>query len=239
MGQESILLRRNHKSARSDLNEEYLVKTIDKEVEHGWVLPLTIDSIRHIKNAGVVPLGVAEQCSINKKIKRYTKRHITHDCSFPGPLGLFMNSRVPKDTLQPCFYGFCLLRILHMIADMHIILPAKHIPIGKTDPNDAYRRVHANIQIAVTCIAIVGKLAFLCLRLPFGTTPAPEEYTTIGEEEIDLGNDLLAYTSWDSTDLQSPHRHLLTRKDYLPVSDPLAKADELAVNIEARETSID
>ena len=57
-------------------------------MEHGWALPLTIDSIRHIKDVGVVPLGVAKKFSINKKEEHYTKILITHDCSFPGPSGL-------------------------------------------------------------------------------------------------------------------------------------------------------
>ena len=39
--------------------------------------------------------------------------------------------------------------------------------------------------------------------------------------------------------LQSPHRHLLPRQDYLPPSDPLVKADQLAVNIEAKEALTD
>ena len=74
-----MLLRGNHKSARSALNAAALKKVIDKEVKHGWVLPLTIDSLRHIKNAGVVPLGVAEQLSIDEKGERYTKIRVTHD----------------------------------------------------------------------------------------------------------------------------------------------------------------
>ena len=157
-------------------------------------MSLTIYSIHHIKNLGVVPLGVAEKFSINKKGEHYSKRCVTHNCSFQVPSGLSVNNQVLKETLQTCFYGFCFLRILHIIAAMCIKCPSKRILIGKTDLDVAYQRVHANAQIASTCIAIVGKLAFLCLCLTFGTTPAPEEYTTISEESIDLGNDLLVDT---------------------------------------------
>ena len=229
-----MLLRVNHKLARSALNAEALGESIDKEVERGWALPLTIDSLPRIKNAGVVPLGVAEQFSIDKKVECYTKSLVTHNFSLPGSLGLFVNNRVLKDILQPCFYVFCLLRILRMISAMRIKYPSKIILIGKTDPDAAYRRVHANAQIAAACIVIVGKIAFLYLRLPFGTTPAPEKYTTISEAAIDLGNDIIADTSWDATNLQSPHQHLLPREDYLPSSYPLVKADQLTVNIEAK-----
>ena len=50
-----------------------------KEVEHGWALPLTIDSVRHIKNSVVVALGSVEKVSVNDKGERYKKRHVTHD----------------------------------------------------------------------------------------------------------------------------------------------------------------
>ena len=41
------------------------------------------------------------------------------------------------------------------------------------------------------------KILFICLHLTFGATPAPEEYNTISEAEICLGNDTLADTEWD------------------------------------------
>ena len=85
----------------------------------------------------------------------------------------------------------------------------KKILIGKIDLDAAYRRIHESAKTASTCIAIVNKLAFLCLRLPFGTTPAPAEYTTLSEAAIDLGNNLLQDQSWDTDDLNSPHQYFL------------------------------
>ena len=67
----------------------------------------------------------------------------------------------------------------------------KRILIGKSDLDAAYRRIHANTKTASTCIEIFDELDFICLRLPFGTTPAPAEYTTISEAAIDLGNNRL------------------------------------------------
>ena len=49
------------------INAADLERAIDKEVEHGWSFPPTIDSIRHIKKLVVVLLGLAEQFLINKK----------------------------------------------------------------------------------------------------------------------------------------------------------------------------
>ena len=84
----AMILRGNHKSSQSVLNAAALNKAISKEIDHGWALPFTIESLQRIKNAGVVPLGVAEQFSINEKGERYVKIRVTHDCSFPGPSGL-------------------------------------------------------------------------------------------------------------------------------------------------------
>ena len=95
------------------------------------------------------------------------------------------------------------------------------------------------MKTASTCIAIVEKLAFLCLRLPFGTTPAPVEYTTISEVAIDLGNDLPQDQSWDTDDLNSPHRSLLSPEENHQSTRHLAKADPLAVEIIATEASMD
>ena len=59
-----------------------------KEAEHGWTLPLTIDSVRHINNAGAIPLRISEKISANDKGERYEKMRVTHDWYFPGTPGL-------------------------------------------------------------------------------------------------------------------------------------------------------
>ena len=60
----SMILRGNHKSPQSVLNAAALNKVISKEIDHGWALTLTIESLQRIKILGVVPLGIAEQFSI-------------------------------------------------------------------------------------------------------------------------------------------------------------------------------
>ena len=116
--------------------------------------------------------------------------------------------------------------------------PTKRIIVGKTDLDAAYRRIHANAKTASTCIAIVDELAFLCLRLPFVTTPASAEYTTISEVAIDLGNDILQYQYWDTDDLNSPHRYLLPPEEKQQSASHLEKADPLAVEIISTEASM-
>ena len=60
-----MILRGNHKSSHSVLKSAALEKSISKDIDPGWALPPTIESLQNIKNTGVVPLGVAEQLSIN------------------------------------------------------------------------------------------------------------------------------------------------------------------------------
>ena len=74
-----MILRGNHKSSQSILNSSAIDKAISKEIDHGWALHLTIESLQSIKNAGVVTLGVAEKFSINEMGERYIKIRVTHD----------------------------------------------------------------------------------------------------------------------------------------------------------------
>ena len=53
---DAMILRRNHNSFHSVLNSATLDKAISKEIDHGWALPLTIESLQNIKKTGVVPL---------------------------------------------------------------------------------------------------------------------------------------------------------------------------------------
>ena len=66
---------------------------------------------------------------------------------------------------------------------------------------------------ALTGIAIVDKISFLCLRLPLGNTPEMAEYTTVSEVAIDLGNNLFQDEYWDTDDLNSLHRYLLPQEE--------------------------
>ena len=96
-----------------------------------------------------------------------------------------------------------------MISVMQNKCSIKRIFIGKKDLDAAYRRIHANANTKSTRISIVDKLDFLCLRLSFGTTLAPAEYTNTRKTAIDLGNELIRDESWDTTDLNLPNRNSL------------------------------
>ena len=44
-----MILRGNHRSLQSVLNTAALNKSISKDIEHGWALSLTIESLKSIK----------------------------------------------------------------------------------------------------------------------------------------------------------------------------------------------
>ena len=131
---EAMPLRGNQKSANSDLNVSALEKAMDKEVEYGWSLPITINSIRHIKDVGFIPLGVAGNFSIDEKVELYTKICVILDFYFPGQSGLSFKNCLLRDNPHTCFYCFCLLRMLHMISSTCLKYASKRISIGKKRP---------------------------------------------------------------------------------------------------------
>ena len=53
-----MIFRGNHKSSLPVLNAAAINKSISKEIDNGWALPLKIEYPQSIKNAGFVPLGV-------------------------------------------------------------------------------------------------------------------------------------------------------------------------------------
>ena len=75
--------------------------------------------------------------------------------------------------------------------------------------------------------------------MPFGTTPATEEYTTVSEAEIYLGNNLLWDEYWDIDDLNSPHQYLLPLEEKQQSKIHLETAGILAVEITVTEASMD
>ena len=76
----------------------------------------------------------------------------------------------------------------------------------------AFRRIHANSTTALVCISIVEEIAFLFLRLPFFTTPAPTYYMFVRGVSIYIGKDLLRDESWDTDDINSSHQSLLPQE---------------------------
>ena len=67
-----MMRRGNHQSAKLKGNEESLIKNYAKEVQHGWMLPTTIESLKKLQGAAVILFGVVQQTSIDEDAEKYT-----------------------------------------------------------------------------------------------------------------------------------------------------------------------
>jgi len=235
---ELMLERGNHTSAKKNL--DVLKKAFDKEVKKGWLLPVTIESLTKIKHVNIIPLGIADQHSINEKGERIFKQRVTHDASFEAPSGRSVNNQVIEALLQDCIYGQCLKRVIHGIHNMRYNHKNKKIFMTKYDMDAAYRRLHTSIHHALKCVTSIDKIAYIPLRLPFGVSPGPSLYSTISECIYDAVNDLLNEPAWNRTKLNSPYASKLPDKEeYMQRDTPVHTVRELAVYIPNRPSFAD
>ena len=71
---EYMIQRGNHPSASDSENNTALIKNYKKEVNKGWMIPISIKTIRKLKLARIIPVGVAPHWSIDDKGNRTLKR---------------------------------------------------------------------------------------------------------------------------------------------------------------------
>ena len=84
---------------------------------------------------------------------------------------------------------------------------------------------------------IIGSLAYLLNRLPFGVESGPSEYSSISEGMFDLTNDLLDHPTWDPEKVYSPLKHELSDKNALDRETPFEEAKELCVDVPFQQAS--
>ena len=60
----AMIERGNHPSVQRDDHYTSLKTAYDKEVRHGWLIPITIQSLLKLEHAAVIPLGVADQFTV-------------------------------------------------------------------------------------------------------------------------------------------------------------------------------
>ena len=233
----ALLKRGNHKSAKRDIT--VLKKAVSKEVKKGWLLPVTIKSLTKIKGLSIIPLGIANQDTIDEHGNRIPKKRVTHDASFLAPSGLSVNKMVIESQLQECIYGQCLRRIIHVMHQMRFTYKDKRIFMTKYDLDAAYRRIHTTIKHAVKCTTVIEDRAYIALRLPFGVSPGPSVYSTISESIYDLVNDLLNDEDWDRLKLNSPYLKNLPKPEQSDESIPLEQVRELSVYVPDRKMAAD
>lgn len=226
--------RGNHRSA--DKHAVTLEKAILNEIRHGWMIPLKAADALKIPNIELAPLGVAEHLGVNEYGEFIPKRRVTHDLSFLGAFSnQSVNSRVRESELEPCMFGFTLLRVIHQIVNLRKFYPTKRIWIRKDDLKSAYRHIHMNartaVKTAVRCRINGIDMILISLRLVFGGSPCPSEFSVISDMATDAINDLLPCRTWDHTTVVAAFAKNIPPAQSLDSAIPFAAAKDMVVAI--------
>lgn len=233
--------RGNHKSAsRSSKEVKFVQKQYEKEVKKGWMIPFPSHIIPKLKEACVIPIGVAKQFSINEQNETIEKLRLTHDCSWEGPSSHSVNSRINEDLLPPLQYGRCLLRVLHNLQHLRYNNPNKRILMAKHDLDSAYRRLHWHARCALLCITIVGNIAYILTRLCFGIASGPNEWCLISELIVDFATALMEDKTWNPDSLFNPNDDIPLNIEYVDDSIKLEQVKKIIFeNINTKSSYID
>ncbi|KAL9189303.1 hypothetical protein ACHAXT_011793 [Thalassiosira profunda] len=218
-----------------------VASTVEKEMRdeaaRGYAIPITKDCLLKLKGAELYPLGLAHQFTINEKGEQIPKRRVTHDLSNRKQFGLSINQRIDEDRIPETRYGHAMSRFVHLIHHIRYHHPDGRILMCKSDIEKAYRRLHTAPRIAAKCISawetnelddsgsMVKKfIGLLLTRLPFGSSPAPAEFSICSETVFDLAGDLLLCPKWDPSTLPSPYIDRIPPPGRLPDETPFGRA---------------
>jgi hypothetical protein len=87
----------------------------------------------------MAPMNIMAQNTIDEFGRIIPKDWLTHDQSWKLPSGTSVNSRVQKDLLQACRYGFCIQRLINWALAARKQYPTQQILAAKIDYKSAYR----------------------------------------------------------------------------------------------------
>jgi hypothetical protein len=232
----AILERGNHQSATN--NVEKATALINKDVLHGFSIPVDPDIVMHIKHAQAEPLGLVSQTTVNDAGDRIDKYRLTQDLSFSYVVeNAAINARIDLDEYPEMIYGWCLLRILTFMVALRWAFPNKRILIAKYDYSDAYRRMCHSAKAAAQSIAVIAGIAYIALRLTFGGSANPPTWCMFSEMVTDLSNELLMCPDWDPKLLRSPAQPNTPTPKLLPDNVPIAPACLPAVLVPVTTTT--
>ena len=100
--------------------------------------------------------------------------------------------------------------------------------------------MHAVPWIVVKQITIVNGIAYVTIRLPFGSKPAPVVYSTTSDGLVfDLANDILRVEEWNSNKLHAKIKNKLPKAERMDDSIPFEKSKPLFVPVPSRQTFIE
>jgi hypothetical protein len=219
----------NHKSALIPEGRKHVDKLMHEDIKLGYGIPITTDCAAKLKHAEVYPVGLQHQTTIDARGASIPKKRVTHDLSNNRTEGKSINQRVIEPLVPKVIFGYTLLRICHAIHHIRYHNPSSRILLNKVDIEKAYRRVHTSAKMASKCIAVwftdndatvpsptnTNEIAVIMSRLPFGSLPAPAEFSQLSDVIFDLANDLIECDEWD------PIKHPAPLASHIPTTKRL------------------
>ena len=231
---DAILEYGNHASGKK--NPEALTKVLLKDASRGYSLPITFSCAKSIKHSRISPMGVAHQLGIDAHGDLIPKDRLTHDQSFSLGFCPSTNDLIDQEQLIDLVMGHCIDRIIHQIVVLRWHHPTEKILLSKFDWASAYRRIHGDGEVAARNITIdpSNLFAHLNLRLTFGASANPAEFSVVSEIGTDLCNDLADLQEWTPDCCVSPLQSGIGPPQFLSEDIPIAQAQELAVMVPPR-----
>ena len=83
---EASIARGNHKSCAKPQLEKSLDENIAKELRRGYLIPLPVKYLKHLKNVGVIPMGMQYNLQSMKKGKGPQSPDLVMTSAFPWNL---------------------------------------------------------------------------------------------------------------------------------------------------------
>jgi hypothetical protein len=231
-----MMERGNHQSAE---NEPKRVKLLlNKDVTHGFLLPIPPETVPLIPGALVQPFGMAVQCTLDKQGARVPKYRLLQDLSFSmSKENASVNSQVDMNEYNEIIYGWCLSRIIHYVVSLGREYPEKRIFVAKYNHSDAYRRMNHAASATAQSIPIFGKIAYIALRLTFGGSPNPPTWCLFSEIVTNLANEISLCEEWDLEVLRSPAQPVTPIPIREPNDVPIGTACETTVRVPVGSTA--
>jgi hypothetical protein len=210
-----MMERGNHQLAECEPEPVKLL--LNKDVTHGFSLPIPPETVPLIPGALVQPFGMAVQWTLDEQGARVLKYRLPQDLSFSmSKENASVNSRVDMNEYNKTIYGWCLSRIIHYVVSLQGEFREKRIFVAKYNYSDTYRRMNHAASAVTQSIAIFGKIAYIALRLTFGGSPNPPTWCLFFEIVTGLANEILLCKEWDSEVLWSPAQPVTP----IPITDP-------------------
>ena len=127
---------------------------------------------------------------------------------------------------SPARFGRALMRLLHYICLLRRRFPGERLLLTKVDCKSAYRRIHLQATTALKACTDFTGILLVALRLTFGGSPNPSQWSDVSEVATDLANDLVRRDDWDPTVWSAPQQLLLTSDKAVDCDAGTVKVDD-------------